>query len=163
MKKVVASVAMAGMLLGGGATGMVHASTPDQAQEMAAAQSVVGPQLIVEDDFASEISSVFQKLTHGTSIDLFELALRNGGTVVSKDIKLEVGKSYRVTLKNVRGDVLLDVNQGHGRHDLRYWADYGNLGKDISHVFVAKSDTAFFGIKGLPDASMKGFILEKID
>lgn len=163
MKKVVASVAMAGMLLGGGATGMVHASTPDQAQEMAAAQNIVAAKVIVEDDFASEISSVFQKLTHGTSIDLFELALRNGGTVVSKDVKLEVGKSYRVTLKNVRGDVLLDVNQGQSRDDFRYWAHYGELGEDVTHVFVAKSDSAYFGIKGLPDASMKGFILEQID
>ncbi|MCY9511975.1 GspS/AspS pilotin family protein [Paenibacillus larvae] len=161
MEKVVASIALAEILAGGG--GMVHANTPDRVQEMVHIQNIVAAKVIVEDGFASEISSIFHKKTHGTYISLCELALRDGGTVVSKDVKLEVGKSYRITIKNVRGNVLLDVNQGHERQDFRYWPQYRKLGEDISQVFVAKSGTAFFGIKGLPNASMDGFILELIE
>ncbi|MEV2911199.1 hypothetical protein ABNF65_21980 [Paenibacillus larvae] len=164
MKKVLASIALAGMLIGGGATGLVHASTPDQSQEVANVNTQFKSKVIVDDNFTTSQASIFTPLLgYGSaSIGNETLLLQNGGSAGSKNLELKYGKTYRITLKKVEGDVLLSANWPDGIENVGWW-DRDNHGHDITHYFVAKASNVNFGLTGHPDASLRGFILEEIN
>jgi len=162
MKKIITSIALAGMLAGIPTVGMVHANSLDQTEKFLIESNHVKSQVIAEDDFASEYNSVFRFLSHGASISNGELALHKGGLAISKNIKVEVGKTYRIILKKVKGDVFTDTI-GKNLNDLRYWEDYNNHGNDISHDFIAKNPYVLFVLVGQPDTSLQGFVLKQID
>lgn len=75
-------------------------------------------------------------------------------------VKVEAGKKYKITLKNVEGNVLVAAM---GLDYLNEWEDKNNQGNNITHVFTAKESTVAFALRGIPEVSLQGFVVEQID
>ncbi|ARF69728.1 hypothetical protein B7C51_20635 [Paenibacillus larvae subsp. pulvifaciens] len=166
MKKIIASMALVGMLAGSSAAGTIHANPLNQTEKIPVESNHYTSKIVVEDNFTSWESSIFNRLIPETSII-------NNGTLTLKYpnyelltevytdyVKVEAGKKYKITLKNVEGNVLVAAM---GLNYLNEWEDKNNQGNNITHVFTAKESTVAFALRGIPEVSLQGFVVEQID
>ncbi|MDT2242372.1 hypothetical protein P7H17_23515 [Paenibacillus larvae] len=105
MKKIIASIALVGMLAGSSTVGLVQANSLDQTEKIPIESNHFKSQVIAEDNFASWDSSIFVPLSHkAATINNGTLSLNYSilGMVVTDLIKVEPGKKYKITLKKFK-------------------------------------------------------------
>ncbi|AQT85756.1 hypothetical protein ERICIV_00972 [Paenibacillus larvae subsp. larvae] len=164
MKKIIASIALVGMLAGSSTVGMVQANSLDQTEKIPIESNHFKSQVIAEDNFASWDSSIFVPLSHkAATINNGTLSLNYSilGMVVTDLIKVEPGKKYKITLKKVEGSLVVGVGLSENK-DLE-WEDNDNHGNNITHVFTAEGPVVRFALWGDSEVSLQGFVLEQID
>ncbi|MDT2254722.1 hypothetical protein P7H25_02365 [Paenibacillus larvae] len=165
MKKIITSIVLAGMLVGSSAAGTIHANSLNQTEKTPVESNHY--KLVVEDNFTSWESSIFKQLLPTTSsIHNGTLTLKyfHYGEVFTDSIKVEAGKRYKITLKNVEGNLLVAaMGLGSDLDNYLEWKDNDNHGNNITHFFTAKEPTVCFALVGNPEVSLQGFVLEQID